>query len=197
MAGTVPGKRVRRAAAWDEPVTAVRFVDTPRAELLGKLGIATVEDLLRHYPARYLDLRTSAPLASLPLGMEVTAVGQVHEVTVKRPRPRLSITEVAITDGSGVVVGVWFNQSYLAQRFRVGERVAFAGRVQMEFGLRQMRNPFVERLGYRLVATSAKRAGDPLQAELGALEVLQHVRGKEDVQQAHLLGIREAVARDG
>lgn len=139
--------KVALLAAHDGPVTAVRFVDPTRAEALGRLGIATVGDLLRHYPNRWLDLRTSAPLARLPLGQEATAVGTVHEVVVKRPRPRLSITEVAITDETGVLVGVWFNQPYLAQRFRPGDRVAFAGVVQMEFGLRQMRSPFVERLG--------------------------------------------------
>jgi ATP-dependent DNA helicase RecG len=128
-------------------VTAVRFVDAPRAEALARLGIANVGDLLRHYPSRWLDLRTSAPLARLPLGQEATALGTVHEVVVKRPRPRLTITEVAITDETGVLVGVWFNQPYLAQRFRPGDRVAFAGVVQMEFGLRQMKTPFVERLG--------------------------------------------------
>jgi len=139
--------RAARLAAHDRPVTEVRFVDPTRAEALGRLGIDTVGGLLRHYPARWLDLRTSAPLARLPLGQEATAVGTVHEVVVKRPRPRLSITEVAITDDTGVLVGVWFNQPYLAQRFRPGDRVAFAGVVQMEFGLRQMRSPFVERLG--------------------------------------------------
>jgi ATP-dependent DNA helicase RecG len=147
VGSTAPGARALRASAWKQPVTAVRFVDGPRAELLVRIGVTTVEDLLRHYPSRYLDLRASAPLASLPLGLEATAVGQVHEVTVKRPRPRLSVTEVAITDETGVLVGVWFNQSYLAARFRTGERVAFAGKVEMDFGLRRMRNPFVERLG--------------------------------------------------
>jgi ATP-dependent DNA helicase RecG len=140
-------ERAARLAAHDEPVTSVRFVDGPRAEALGRLGIVSVGDLLRHYPHRWLDLRTTAPLAHLPLGMEATAVGTVHEVIVKRPRPRLSITEVAITDATGVLVGVWFNQPYLQQRFRVGDRVAFAGVVQMEYGLRQMKTPFVERLG--------------------------------------------------
>jgi ATP-dependent DNA helicase RecG len=140
-------ERCAALAALDEPVTAVRFVDAPRAEALARVGVTTVEDLLRHYPHRWLDLRTTAPLAHLPLGLEATAVGTVHEVVVKRPRPRLAITEVAITDDSGVLVGVWFNQPYLQQRFRSGDRVAFAGVVQMEFGLRQMRTPFVERLG--------------------------------------------------
>lgn len=129
------------------PVTAVRYVDAPRAESLDRLGVSTVGDLLRHYPSRYLDLSVSTPLATLPLGSEATAVGTVHEVTVRRPRPRLSVTEVAITDETGVLVGVWFNQAYLAQRFRKGERVAFAGKVTIEYGIRQMRNPFVERLG--------------------------------------------------
>jgi ATP-dependent DNA helicase RecG len=140
-------QRAGSLAASYEPVTAVRFVDAPRAEALQRVGVTTVEGLLRHYPLRWLDLRTTAPLARLPLGMESTAVGTVHEVIVKRPRPRLTITEVAITDESGVLVGVWFNQPYLQQRFRPGDRVAFAGIVNMEFGLRQMRTPFVERLG--------------------------------------------------
>ncbi len=139
--------RVARLAAFDEPVTAVRFVDAPRAELLSRLGVHTVEDLLRHYPSRWLDLRETAPLGALPTGFEVTAVGIVHEVTVKRPKPRLTITEVAIVDDTGVLIGVWFNQPYLAQRFKPGDRVAFAGKVQREYGMRQMRNPFVERLG--------------------------------------------------
>lgn len=139
--------RTSRLASLDDPVTAVRYVDAPRAEALARIGVTTVEGLLRHYPHRWLDLRTSAPLARLPIGVESTAVGTVHEVVVKRPRPRLTVTEVALIDDSGVLVGVWFNQPYLQQRFRPGDRVAFAGVVQMEFGLRQMRTPFVERLG--------------------------------------------------
>ncbi len=142
-----PAGPAERLAAWELPVTAVRLVDTPRAEALAKLGVLRVGDLLRHYPHRYLDLSDVVPLGSLVAGAEATAIGTVHEVTVKKPRPRMSVTEVSIVDDSGVLIGVWFNQSYLAARFREGERVAFAGRVQMDYGLRQMRNPFVEKLG--------------------------------------------------
>jgi RecG-like helicase len=70
---SAPGARALRACAWSGPVSDVRFVDAPRAELLSRIGVATVEDLLRHYPSRYLDLRASAPLASLPLGMDADA----------------------------------------------------------------------------------------------------------------------------
>jgi ATP-dependent DNA helicase RecG len=184
-----------------------------------------VGDLLRHYPSRWLDLRTTASLARLPLGQEATAVGTVHEVVVKRPRPRLSITEVAITDESGVLVGVWFNQPYLQQRFRVGDRVAFAGVVQMEFGLRQMRTPFVERLGSsdeaswlgrilpvhpateglssnwirRLVAEALAQFGDvpdPLPASVRAQQGLVPLAAAlADIHFPHDLGSRDAARR--
>ncbi len=103
-------------------------------------------DLLRHFPHRYLDVTRAPRLADVRPGEDVTVVGRVHEVRVKRPRPRLTITEVALVDGTGVVLGVWFNQPWVAKRFSKGDRVAFAGKVRLEFDLPQIRNPFVEPL---------------------------------------------------
>ncbi|MDO9557019.1 MAG: ATP-dependent DNA helicase RecG [Coriobacteriia bacterium] len=131
---------------WTHPVTEVRFVDDRKAEALARLDIHTVEDLVRHYPFRYLDLTTTATMVQARPGTEATIVGTVHDIKVKHPRPRLTITEIALVDSTGAVIGVWFNQPYIAQRFRVGERLAFAGRVEIDYGLKQMRTPFVERL---------------------------------------------------
>lgn len=138
--------RGRSLALWSRPVTDVRFVDVHKAEALARQDIHTVGDLLRHYPFRHLDLSHTATLAQACPGTDATVMGTIHDIKVKRPRPRLSITEVAIVDGTGALIGVWFNQPYIAQRYRVGERVAFAGRVELDYGLKQMRSPFVERL---------------------------------------------------
>ncbi len=138
---------LRRLVAHGEPVTSARFVDRARAEALARLGIETIGRLVTHYPFRYLDLGASTPMARVRSGAEVTVTGRVHKVTVKRPRPRLSIVEVALTDGTGLVLGVWFNQPFMAERFIEGEQVAFAGRANLEFGFVQMKNPFVEKLG--------------------------------------------------
>lgn len=139
-------QRATNSARTAEAVTCVRLVDTRRAAALAKLGISSVGDLLRHYPFRYLDLTETSDLRTVPVGADATVVGRVHEIKVKHPRPRLTITEVAIVDGTGALVGVWFNQPYMEQRFAVGDRVAFAGTVLFDFGLKQMRSPFVERL---------------------------------------------------
>lgn len=137
----------RCADAWLEPVERVRNVDARRAEALERLGIRTVGDLIAHYPFRYLDLSALKPIREVPFGTEATVVGTVADIRVKEPRPRFSVTEIAVADDSAVVVGVWFNQPYMAQRFVVGDRVAMAGTMELDYGLRQMKNPFIERLG--------------------------------------------------
>jgi len=152
-----PCGRAARLAAWSEPVTRVRLVDARRAEALGKLGVTTVEDLLRHYPFRYLDLTATAALDKVRVGQDLTVVGKVHAVTVKRPRPHLSVTEVAIVDGTGVLMGVWFNQSWLTQTFKEGDRVAFSGRVEISFGFKQMKAPIYEKLDSSETAEDAAR----------------------------------------
>jgi ATP-dependent DNA helicase RecG len=138
--------RVTALLAHDRPVAEARYVDAARAQALARMGVETIGDLVRHYPARYLDLSHVASLRDVKPGTEATVVGRVHEVRVKKPRPKLSITEVSIVDGTGVLLGVWFNQPYVQQRYAVGERVAFAGKVEFDYGLKQIKTPFVEKL---------------------------------------------------
>ena len=149
--------RAAKLAAHARPVSEARFVDSARATTLGRLDVATIGDLLRHYPARYLDLSCVATLREVKAGSEATVVGRVHEVRVKKPKPRLTITEVAIVDGTGVLIGVWFNQPYIQQRFAVGERVAFAGKVELSYGFKQIQAPFTEKLPAKEDASEAGR----------------------------------------
>jgi ATP-dependent DNA helicase RecG len=132
--GTSLPSRVVHLTRWERPVGEARFVDRSRAEALARLDVKTIGDLVRHFPFRYLDLSDVRPLVRVLPGHELTVTGRVHRVTVKRPRPKLTIVEVAITDSTGILLGVWFNQPYMADRFQEGEHVAFAGRVEQEFG---------------------------------------------------------------
>jgi ATP-dependent DNA helicase RecG len=139
--------RAERFERWGRPVGEARFVDRARCEALGRLGIHTIGELVCHVPFRYLNLSETRPLVHVLPGQELTVTGRVHRITVKRPRPRLTIVEVAITDSTGILLGVWFNQPFMADRFQEGEHLAFAGKVEQDYGFLQMKNPFVERLG--------------------------------------------------
>lgn len=138
--------RFENAVRLSDPVESARFVDASRAAALSRLGVLTVGDLVRHYPARYLDLTDVRSLGDVRHGADVTVVGTVHEIKLKKPRPRLTVTEVALVDGTGVLIGVWFNQPWVAQKFAVGERLAFSGRAEIDYGFRRIKAPFVEKL---------------------------------------------------
>ncbi len=108
---------------------------------LDAMGIHTVEDLLYHFPRRYLDRRKLSRIIEVRVGEETTVVGTVRGTELNRTTRNRSILSVAIYDGSAYLYGVWFNQPYHADRLQAGTEVAFSGKVQYRFGRLQMVNP--------------------------------------------------------
>ena len=132
--------------ALDEPATRVRLVSPQRARALRALGIETVRDLVTHFPRRYIDLSQVATIADAQIGSTLTIVATVHEAKLKRPKPRLSLTEVALVDGTGTLIVTAFRQPWLAEQLSTGDRVAVAGKVEFGYGFKRMTNPFLEKL---------------------------------------------------
>ena len=108
---------------------------------LRKAGIASVADLLLHVPRRYVDRSKTVPLSELPLGEEVTVIGTVRHVTVRRPRKNLTIVEATVYDGEGLVHAVWFNQAFRERQLAEGAEVALSGKVERYRGRLQMQSP--------------------------------------------------------
>src|SRR3989339_187719 len=78
---------------------------------LGYLGVNTVRDLLYYFPFRYEDYRAMMPIAQLQHGQAVTICGQIELIANKRSlRSRKIVTEALVSDKSGSVRVVWFNQ---------------------------------------------------------------------------------------
>ena len=55
-------------------------------ELTDKLGIATVEDLVRHYPRRYYERGELTDLSALRPGEIATVQATIHSVSSGTPR---------------------------------------------------------------------------------------------------------------
>ncbi len=143
---TVPEERRARelTAHWEalrRPASEVRGIGSGLARHLEAMGIHTLEDLLLHFPRRYLDRRRISRICEVRIGEEATVVGTVCSTELKRlPRNR-SVLSVAVYDGSAYLYGVWFNQPYQADRLPEGTEVVFSGKVQYRFGRLQMANP--------------------------------------------------------
>ncbi len=147
--GTLPNiceasVRLARTQAWDGDVSRLRFARGARAEALGRLDISSVRDALQHVPHRYLDFTRVTPVAGADVGEQATVVGSVDKVTLKRPRPRLQIVEVALVDATGVLMCAFFKQPWLAEQIHVGDTLAVSGKVTFAYGFKQMTPQFHE-----------------------------------------------------
>ena len=128
----------------DSPVGALggwaRRYEAP----LRKLGVETVEDLLQHYPRRYIDRSRVASIGDLRIGQEATVIGTVRRVDRRFTRRRQAIVTVTIFDRTGYLDLSWFNQTWPARRFREGQEVAVSGKLSAFRGRLRVQNPAVE-----------------------------------------------------
>ena len=138
--------RVAATLALDEPVERVKLVSPARAKALAGLGIATVRDLATHYPRRYVDLSAKETVASARIGSSCTIEGAVHEIKLKRPRPKLSLVEISLVDETGVLMVTAFRQPWLMDQVKPGMRIAVAGKLEFNYGFKRMTNPYLEAL---------------------------------------------------
>ena len=109
------------------------------------LGLATVGDLLSHYPRRYARRGELTALIELPVDESVTIVAEVVSVSNRSMRNRSgSILEVIISDGKGQLSLTFFNQAWRASELRAGVRGIFAGKVGDYRGTKQLAHPDYE-----------------------------------------------------
>src|SRR5262245_10276343 len=100
-----------------------------RARLLERIGLQPVADARDRSPRRYEDRREVVPFRTLRVGEAQPTGGTVVGVSAPpRGRSRAPLT-VLFRDQSGFFSGLWFNQPYLAQVFKRGQRVFLYGKV--------------------------------------------------------------------
>src|SRR5690606_20054365 len=105
----------------------------------------TVGQLVRHYPRRYEPRGALTPIRSLPIGEHVTVVAEVLQVVERRMHNRRgSITEATLTDGHGEMKLTWFNQRWIANQLKPGQRGFFAGKTTVYQGMMQLAHPVYE-----------------------------------------------------
>ena len=138
--------RLGATLALDEAVTTVKMVSPKRAQALRKLGITTVRDLVSNYPRRYIDMSHVSTIAAAGIGEQCTIKARVHEVKLKKPRPRLTLAEVTIVDDTGTLIITAFRQPWLADQLKSGMTVAVSGKLEFNYGFKRMTNPYIEAL---------------------------------------------------
>ncbi|MDE7330217.1 MAG: DEAD/DEAH box helicase, partial [Clostridia bacterium] len=124
-------------------LSALKFVSEKREKDFNKLNIYTAEELVRHYPRDYLDLRRVTLLKDAYHNDYILTKCEVLNVETNRTARRPYV-KATCAQGGSMFTAIWFNQTYVAQKLKRGEFL-FYGRVQNKYGMGcQMVNPSFE-----------------------------------------------------
>ena len=128
------------------PTTDVVGLKT--AELLeSELGISTIGDLVRYYPRRYEQRGALTDLGSLEIGDHVTVQAEVRTYkNLKNKSKPGTRQEVVISDGTGQLTLMFFNQHWREKDLRPGRRGLFSGQISIFNNKRQLTHPDYELL---------------------------------------------------
>src|SRR5436305_6540370 len=132
-----------------EPSTAVQYVKGIGpliAEILAANGIHTVDDLLHYLPFRYEDRVNPRGISELRAGEMATVIAEVRTSGLFRTR-RMPIFQMTAGQGRSRLRCIWFNGTYLKDKFQPGQMVALYGKVEDNKGELELRQPQFEIIG--------------------------------------------------
>jgi ATP-dependent DNA helicase RecG len=115
---------------------------------LKKLGLSSLEDLLYHFPTRYGDTSEIKYIQSLKKGDTSVIFGKISGLkTSKAFIKKIPMSEAYLTDETGKIKLVWFNQPYIAKMIAEGSTVRIEGKVSERKNELYINNPKIEMVG--------------------------------------------------
>src|SRR5271163_627331 len=149
------------------PVKYVKGIGPRIADVLAGKGISTVDDLLHYLPFRYEDRLNPRGISELRAGEMATVIAEVRTSGLFRTR-RMPIFQMTAGQGRTRLKCIWFNATYLKDKFKAGQIVALYGKVEQDYrgGELQLTQPQFEIIGEAAEDGSADSAEQKLAASL-------------------------------
>lgn len=166
-------------------VTSLPSIGPHYAELLARLNITTVEDLLWHFPHRYVDYSRLKPIASLTRDEEVTILATVWEVQERLQFNGRRVIQAIVADGSGTMQVTWYNP-YVKNQVKAGRVLALSGKTDLYMGRLVMNSPQWEPLDQELVHTGRMVPMYPLTKDLSQRWLRQRIKQVVDAWAGHI-----------
>ena len=113
-------------------------------ELLRSLDVKTIEDLIYYFPRSYTDASGITPIAEARAGETQTFSGTLSNFFSKRLPNNRSFTKAILTDDTGSIELVWFNQKFITHMYKAGMHVFVTGKPKLNMRRLSIAAPTVE-----------------------------------------------------
>lgn len=128
----------------DTEVMYLKGVGPKMAELLERLGIANLNDLINHLPFRWEDRTQVFTPDTAPEGENVVIRGLLGKTGVRSPRKGMTIITCPLHTEEGIVDLVWFNQKWVLNGLKKGAEVYCYGKFERKYRRGQISAPEIE-----------------------------------------------------
>lgn len=130
------------------PISRLKGVGPTLEKSLNSLGIKNIADLLNYIPRRWETYQSINRIKDIKPGL-VSFEAKVENIAMRRSNrhKRLTITEAILSDDTGTVRAVWFNQPYLSQTLLKGKIYRFRGNYEYKNGYVSLAAPSFEKPG--------------------------------------------------
>jgi ATP-dependent DNA helicase RecG len=126
------------------PLQFIKGVGPQRAELFAKLGLLAASDVLFYFPRDYQDLTELKHVPEFEEGMLANVHGTVEEFELRPTSKGGSMLGVLVREQAGALRALWFNQSFMRDKFQVGQQVLLSGKLRQRGLVWEMVHPRVQ-----------------------------------------------------
>lgn len=118
-----------------DSLQVVKGIGAKKCQLLGRLGLHNLGDMLFYFPYRYEDWRDLKPVQQWTDGENALFVGRVQQVEVSSTsRRQIKVVKAFLQGKQGSIIATWFNR-YQIEKYLDEDRLIFVyGRVSMQYG---------------------------------------------------------------
>ena len=131
----------------NKDVQYIKGVGPNKSKLLNKLNIFTLKDLITYYPRAYEDRSKPKPIIECldneETLIEAFACSRVSDIRLRNK----TMQKLVVSDDTARMEICWFNQSYLKNKFEIGKKYFFYGKINNKFGKFSMASPVFDEEG--------------------------------------------------
>ncbi len=163
------------------PLQNIKGVGPKTVEQLNSAGLFIVNDLINFLPRKHEDFSEVTSIAHIKPG-KVSVKGTFSDISTKRVRRGMAVTQAVLSDSTAKVPVVWFNQGYRAEQLKNSGEWLVSG----EFGLQRQR--------YQIVNPSVEQVKEMAVSGGRILPIYPGIRGlKSQIVRKILIELRPAI----
>lgn len=126
---------------FNDNINSIKGIGEKKRDRLNHMGIFSVENLLEHYPYRYLDKRNVLISNRVSEDHNSLVQGVLKKVQLRKLSNKRSVVECKFNDDGGVFIASFFNMPYLFKTLKQGDMYSIYGVMRNRNGLRTWTNP--------------------------------------------------------